>query len=351
MGTIAEFNPLTWAEHGSLSPMLLEQGPDKKIIPQYRFIAPKAEAGRTKMDWYLTLSGIIECKSQPGTGVDTQPTSSGKKIVSMGMIPLGVGHTKETPDALLEAVVKLKITVRRTARSSETLIFTFADVDPRLAPWNYNLKSGMGFPSMKVSSQAHLIPVDQRCTMRGVFLIITALGAGSYYKIPRPIQNLTIADTISVNFLVGLTTDGDLSKAGLMSTRDSEGHHTVETMIHLGIFKRTKGKSYTVEYCQTKVLAMDLTFALAGVGGVSLHVIVNGKISKQLLTQLAGHRSICYSLMDINPKINSVLWRPMVEISYIKAVFQPSIPKEFKIYSDVIVKKAGRVQQLMKKGF
>lgn len=102
---------------------------------------------------------------------------------------------------------------------------------------------------------------------------------------------------------------------------------------------------YSVEYCKQKIEKMRLIFSLGLVGGISLHINATGSITKTLASQLAFKREICYPLMDLNPHLNLVIWASSVEITRVDAIFQPSLPGEFRYYPNIIAKGVGKIKQ------
>ncbi|QKZ93215.1 matrix protein [Belerina virus] len=335
MDGIAEFSKKSWEEGGTLIPFEAEADKSGMLIPKVRVVNPGWNDRKSPGYMYLIIYGIVEARSRTEKG--------GRHIKSFGAFPLGVGKSSEPPESLLEAVLKLDITVRRTAGSEEKIVLGTSNIQPELLPWKKILNQGAIFSAMKVCSSVELIPLHEILRLRPVFLTITQLTDAGCYTVPTSLLDFRLNDAISFNLLVEIVIGTDLSSTGIKGYLNDNGDKVTTFMVHIGNFVRKKGKTYSVDYCRQKVDRMDLRFSLGAVGGLSLHVKVAGKMSKMLRAQLGYKSTICYSLMDTNPFLNRIMWRCECSISKVSAVFQPSVPKEFRMYQDVIIDHTGKI--------
>ncbi|UQM99625.1 matrix protein [meleucus virus] len=337
MATLHDFLPSTWATKGSLEDIRPEYDHEGKIKPRVRVVDPGAGTRRTGGYMYLFLQGIIE-DSLPDYEPATRPPGR-----TLAAYPLGVGQSIAGPYELLAACMELSIVVRRTVGSTEKLVFYNCTPLNVLGPWKAMLQNGCIFDANKVCKRVEEIPLEKDQKFRPIYLTITLLTDSGLYKTPSFVQDIRADNAVAFNLLVKLSTgQGIMSKLyPAAGHREAEG--SVSFMVHVGLFMRGRKKAYSHDYCRLKVERMNLQFSLGGVGGVSFHMRIQGKMSKSLHAQLGFHRSVCYSLMDINPSLNKVLWRTQCSIQSVTAVFQPSVPSEFKIYNDVMIDHTGKI--------
>nr|UED37234.1 matrix protein [Paramyxoviridae sp.] len=331
----AEFLPSTWEEGGTLQAIDAEADDKGKLIPKVRVVNPGWNSRKTSGYMYLIIYGIIE--ERPVKNV------SNRNFRTFASFPLGVGKSKANPDDLLDACVKLDITVRRTAGADEKVVYGCSLIPEILGPWRNVLSNGAVFPASKVCSNIDLVLLDRPQQFRSIFLTITKLTDSGVYKIPKTILDFRMKNAISFNLLVELKVGAEFSGCGVKGILNDQGEKVVTFMVHVGNFFRKDGKEYSAEYCKQKVDKMMLHFALGAIGGLSLHVKVKGKMSKALKAQIGYKNLVCYSLMDINPSLNRVMWKAQCEINKVIAVFQPSVPKDFKIYDDVLIDNTGKI--------
>ncbi|UQM99589.1 matrix protein [Meliandou mastomys virus] len=334
---VAEFRNSSWEEGGTLVAIDAEADQSGRLIPKYRVINPGRNSRKSAGYMYLLIYGIVEEKES------TQIPKKGKK--TFASFPLGVGRSTALPQDLLDAILLLDITVRRTCGSSEMLVYGSNQVSTVLAPWAEILTKGAIFPAIKVCMNVDLVAVDRPQRFRPVFLTITLLTDTGVYKIPRNILDFRMANAVSFNLLVELSIGSDFTNSGVKGIITEDGDHVTTFMIHIGNFLRRNKKEYSVDYCRQKIDKMDLRFALGAVGGLSLHVTVAGRMSNALRAQLGYKSTICYSLMDTNPYLNKVMWKSECSIKKVTAVLQPSIPKEFKVYEDVLIDHTGKIMK------
>lgn len=334
---VSEFHPRTWEEHGMMEKIPAEVDDEGYMIPTYKILNPGGVTTKGMFYMYLIGYGFIEDDM-----MDTPPGVK-PKLRTMACFPLGVGKTSSHPEELLKDLVQLHVTVRRTAGSTEKLVYFAQGSLNHLTPWAKVLKNGAIFEASKVCNNIEAVLLNKKQRLRMFFLIVTLLVDDGVYKVPKTMLDMRENNAISLNIMVTLKLDADLGKVGLRGIIDEDGEKVTTFMVHIGNFIRKAGKMYSAEYCRQKVDRMRLTFALGGVGGLSLHIKVNGKMSKRLYSQLGFHKSICYSLMDTNPRLNRLTWNHECIIKKITAVFQPSAPKSFRIYDDVLIDDTGKI--------
>lgn len=355
MSAKAEFLPKTWEEGGTLEAIDAVADENGRLIPKVRVVNPGWNDRKSTGYLYLIVYGIIEDREKESKNekryskVQVQKkgvikgNESNKGAKAFGSFPLGVGKSYADPEELLSAVLNLDITVRRTAGSDEKLVYGVSKIDPILTPWSAILDYGAIFPAIKVCSNIDIVSVERPLKLRPIFLTITKLTDAGIYKIPRNVLEFRLNNAISLNLLVVLKIGADFTTSGVKGLLNEDGERVTTFMVHIGNFMRKRGKSYSIDYCRAKVERMDFRFSLGAVGGLSFHVKVAGKMSKMLRAQLGHRKTICYSLMDTNPYLNRVMWRSECSIEKVTAVFQPSVPKEFRIYGDVLIDHTGKI--------
>lgn len=341
MEGLASFHPRSWEEGGTLSAFEPEIDEIGKLVPKVKVVNPGWNDRKGTGYMYLILYGIIEGTKE--TRSKNNGSTSKSKVWCLASFPLGVGKSHTSPELLLEAVTQLYITIRRTAGYDEKIVFGTNNIRPELQPWSRILTNGAIFSALKVCSHVELVPLDMPLKLRPVFLTITMLTDAGVYKIPKSILEFRFKNAISFNLLVEISIGADLTGTGIKGKVDENGNHITTFMVHIGNFARRHGKIYSVDYCRQKVDKMDLRFSLGAIGGLSLHIKVAGKMSKALHAQLGYRKLICYSLMDTNPFLNKLMWKYECAISKVSAVFQPSVPKEFAIYDDILIDHTGKI--------
>lgn len=341
----ADFNSRSWEEGGTLLAIDAEADEQGKLIPKVRIVNPGWNDRKTTGYMYMIVYGIIEEKERDKKSLtytrEDQPRFKGPR--AFGSFPLGVGKSNADPEELLKSIINLDITVRRTAGAAEKLVFGVSNIAPILSPWNNILKNGAIFSAIKVCSNVDVVAVDCSLKLRPIFLTITLLTDAGIYMVPKNVLDFRMNNAVSFNLLITLHVGADFTSSGVKGVVTEDGERVTTFMIHIGNFMRKRGKAYSVDYCRRKVDRMDLRFSLGAVGGLSLHVRVAGKMSKALRAQLGYKRSICYSLMDTNPYLNRVMWKSECSIKKVTAVFQPSVPKDFKIYDDILIDHTGKI--------
>ncbi|WEU70820.1 MAG: matrix protein [Ochotona cansus jeilongvirus] len=335
MACVAEFLKSSWEEGGSLPAIEAEADESGRLIPKVRVVNPGWNTRKCGGYSYLLLYGIIETREVKVKNRDCQKT--------FASFPLGVGASKSDPEELLQACLTLDITVRRTAGSNEKIVYGCNGFPMLLDPWREVLSNGVIFPAIKVCNNADLINLETPHRFRPVFLTITNLTDSGVYRIPRTLQEFRMTGAIAFNLLVQIKVGADFSGCGVRGNVNDNGERVTSFMVHVGHFVRRYGKEYSPEYCRQKVERMQMIFSLGAVGGLSLHIFFKGVLSKALKAQLGYRSVVCYSLMDINPALNKVMWKAECEIDKVTAVFQPSVPKEFKIYEDVLIDNTGKI--------
>nr|WIU81470.1 matrix protein [Niviventer confucianus morbillivirus] len=321
----------SWDQKGALTPIITDTAADGRLIPKVRVIEPGLGDRKSAGLRYLLLHGVIEDVTEFGIGR------------TFGALPLGIGKSTADPVELLKECLGLKITVRRTAGANEKIVYYNQVPLTLLTPWAPVLTKGGIFNANEVCNNVECIPLDIPQQFRPVYLTITELSDAGCYCIPRPILDFRAENALALNLLFELEVDGDLDGLGLRRSIPGEPSSIVTFMIHLGLFKRRKNKIYSPEYCKKKLDRMGLVFGLGGVGGVSIHVRLTGKMSKTMAAQLGLRKVLCYPLMLVNNHLNRLLWRNQCSIKSVSAVFQPSAPKEFKLYNDIIIDNVGGV--------
>ncbi|WJL29527.1 matrix protein [Plecomyxo virus] len=337
----ADFSSKSWEEGGVLGAFEVEADEEGKLIPKVKVINPGWNDRKGTGYMYLIICGFIEDNTDQSNIHDKKK----KQTWCLASFPLGVGKSHASPEQLLSAVLSLQITVRRTAGYDEKLVYGTSNVKPDLHPWGNILGQGAVFPALKVCAYVETVPLDRPLRFRPVFLTITMLTDAGVYKVPKNILEFRCRNAISFNLLVEIRVGGEIQNAGIKGLVDENGNKITTFMVHIGIFSRKNGRTYSADYCRQKVDKMDLRFSLGAVGGLSLHVKVCGKMSKTLRAQLGYRKVICYSLMDTNPFLNRLMWKYECSINKITAVFQPSVPIEFKIYEDVLIDHTGKILQ------
>nr|WPV62426.1 MAG: matrix protein [Jingmen bat jeilongvirus 7] len=337
----ADFLPSSWAEGGVLPALEPEVDRLGLLLPQYRVINPGFNDRRSSGYMYLIVYGIVEIGKEGKVDKEQKQTKS--KIWVLSAFPLGVGKTDSSVAQLLDAVTELDISVRRTAGYDEKIVFCTGKFRADLAPWRGILEYGAVFPALKTCTHVESLPLDKPLKFRPVFLTATLLTDAGVYKVPRSVLEFRYKNAISFNLLIQLKVGADLSKYGIKSTLSEDGKEVTTVMIHIGNFARRSGKIYSADYCRKKVDRMDLKFSLGAIGGLSFHIKVCGKMSHALRAQLGYKKQICYSLMDVNPFLNKFMWKYECSIEKVTAVFQPSVPREFKIYNDILIDHTGKI--------
>ncbi|BBG92171.1 matrix protein [Feline paramyxovirus 163] len=333
----ANFKNSSWEEGGTLVAIDAEADENGRLIPKYRVINPGWNSRKSSGYMYLIIYGIIEEKE-----------SNDKKLRGLkafGSFPLGVGKSNAEPQELLDAILKLDITVRRTCGSGEKIVYGTSGISSILDPWREILSHGAIFSAIKICSNVDIVMVDRMQKLRPIFLTITKLTDAGIYKIPKTILDFRANNAIAFNLLVELNIGADFTNSGVKGILNDDGLRITTFMIHIGNFIRKRGKTYSVEYCRQKVDKMDMRFSLGAVGGLSLHIKFAGKVSKALKAQMGLKNIICYSLMDTNPYLNRVMWKAECSINKVTAIFQPSVPKDFRIYDDVLIDNTGKILQ------
>lgn len=337
----ADFSPRSWTEGGTLTAIDATADEHGKLIPKVRVVNPGWNDRKTSGYMYMIIYGIIEEK------IKDEPSGKAKSSIkqqrAFGAFPLGVGKSMADPEDLLKAILQLDITVRRTAGAGEKLVMGVSNVNPILHPWHLILDSGAIFSALKVCSNIDVVPVDRALKLRPIFLTVTLLTDAGVYKVPNSVLDFRLNHAISLNLLVELLIGSDFTTSGVKGMINEDGERVTTFMVHIGNFMRQRNKEYSVDYCRRKVEKMDLRFSLGAVGGLSLHVKVAGRMSRMLRAQLGYKKTICYSLMDTNPYLNRIMWRSECSIKKVTAVFQPSVPKDFKIYDDVLIDNTGKI--------
>ncbi|UOL48936.1 matrix protein [Jingmen Myotis davidii paramyxovirus 1] len=353
----ADFSKRSWEEGGTLVAIDAEADEEGKLIPKVRVINPGWNDRKSTGYMYMIIYGIIEDREKEKSKIKTLNRENSKEILStksestivyrstraFGSFPLGVGKSNADPNDMLEAILKLDITVRRTAGATEKLVYGVNNIPSILQPWNSVLSYGAIFPAIKVCSNVDVVPVDKALRLRPIFLTITLLTDAGIYMVPSAVLDFRMDNAISFNLLITLQIGSDFSSSGVKGVLTEDGERVTTFMVHIGNFSRKKNKQYSVDYCRQKVEKMDLRFSLGAVGGLSLHVRVAGKMSHVLKAQLGYKRSIVYSLMDTNPYLNRVMWKSECSIRNVTAVFQPSVPKEFRIYENILIDNTGKI--------
>lgn len=337
MDGTASFHPKSWEEGSTLTAFEPEVDELGKLKPKYKIVNPGLNDRKSSGYMYLIIYGVIEVDK---TKNDEHNRS---KLWCLSSYPLGVARSTSQPEELLRAITNLEITVRRTAGYDEKLVYGCTNIQPELAPWANILENGVVFPALKVCSHVETLPLDQQLRMRPIFLAITLLTDAGVYKVPRSILDFRCRNAISFNLLVEIQIGMDLTKTGIRGVLNEQGNYITTFMIHIGNFSRRSGKVYSADYCRRKVDKMDLKFSLGAIGGLSFHVRVAGKMSNALKAQLGYKQTICYSLMDTNPFLNKLMWKAECSINKVTAVFQPSVPREFKIYNDICIDHTGKI--------
>lgn len=337
MDGTADFSERSWADGSVLEAFEPEVDDLGKLKPKYKLINPGFNDRKSSGYMYLIMYGIIE--------IDKSKTDerNKEKLWCLSSYPMGVAKSQSSPEDLLRAVCSLEITVRRTAGYDEKIVYGCVNIQPELIPWNPVLNNGAVFSAIKVCSHIESIPLNRPLKMRPVFLAITMLTDAGVYKIPKSILDFRYKNAISFNLLVEIKIGMDLTKTGIRGKLDDTGNYITTFMIHIGNFARRSGKVYSADYCRRKVDKMDLRFSLGAIGGLSFHVRVAGSMSNALKAQLGYRQSICYSLMDTNPYLNKLMWKAECTINKVIGVFQPSVPREFKIYNDICIDHTGKI--------
>ncbi|WJL29501.1 matrix protein [Ninorex virus] len=337
MEGVSEFRSSTWEDGGTLRAIEAEIDRKGRMIPKYRIINPGGNERKTSGYMYIIAYGFVE------DVIDKRSSQEKPEIRTVAAFPFGVGVSDSTPEDLLHSACNLDISVRRTAGACEKIVLGARGPLGHLTPWKAVLANGAIFNASKVCNHVELIRLDKPQSLRIIFLSITQLTDKGIYKIPSTILEFREKNAISFNLLVSLKLDADLTSAGMKGIMDKEGVRLATFMLHIGNFVRRGKKPYSVEYCKKKVESMGFIFSLGAVGGLSFHIRLTGKLSKRLIASLKFQRNICYSLMDINPGLNKLTWNHECEIHKVTAVFQPSIPRDFKIYEDVLIDATGKI--------
>ncbi|UQM99544.1 matrix protein [Gierle apodemus virus] len=325
MATSWDFDQDSWDTKGALAPIITDTGPDGRLIPKVRVINPGLGDKRGDGVKYLLIHGVVE-------DVGLRPIGR-----AFAAFPLGFAKCSATPEDLLKAVLALNITVRRTAGASEKLVFYNTAPLGILSPWSKVLNTGCIFNAAQVCNAVEMIPLDIPQCMRPVYLTVTILSDSGFYQVPKSLQDFRADGCIAFNILVALSVEGNIDAAMGRSADLETKESFITFMLHIGVFKRKKNKTYSTTYCIQKIEKMKLVFALGGIAGVSLHVRIRGKMSKALHAQLGFRRNLVYPLMYVNSQLNRILWKKTCKIDKVMGILQPSVPREFKMYDDIVV--------------
>lgn len=267
----AEFSKRTWEEGGTLEAIEAIADDNGRLLPRVRVVNPGWNDRKSTGYIYMIIYGIIEEKDKEKSSLSInnqeQLRQSTKGPRSFGSFPLGVGKSYSDPDELLQAVLKLDITVRRTAGADEKLVYGVTSIDPILRPWASILEYGAIFPAIKVCSNIDIVSVERSLRLRPIFLTITQLTDAGIYKVPRNVLEFRLDNAISLNLLVVLKIGSDFTTSGVKGMIDEKGERVTTFMIHIGNFIRNKRKSYSIDYCRSKVDKMDFRFSLGVCGG------------------------------------------------------------------------------------
>nr|AJP33318.1 matrix protein [Cedar virus] len=335
--TETDFLEKTWREGSKIDKITPEVDENGNMVPKYVVFNPGKNERKTSGYQYMICYGFIE-----DGPINGSPRVKGN-IRTTASFPLGVGKTYSSPEEILQELTTLKITVRRTAGSNEKLVYGTTGPLNHLYPWYKVLTGGSIFSAVKVCRNVDQILLDRPQILRIFFLSITKLTDKGVYMIPKSVLDFRSDNSMAFNLLVYLKIDTDITKAGIRGIVNKEGERITSFMLHIGNFTRRGGKHYSVEYCKRKIDKMKLTFALGTIGGLSLHIRIDGRISKRLQAQVGFQRNICYSLMDINPWLNKLTWNNSCEIHKVTAVIQPSVPKDFMLYEDILIDNTGKI--------
>ncbi|UOX72988.1 matrix protein [Jingmen Crocidura shantungensis henipavirus 2] len=337
MEGVSDFRPKSWEEGGVLKSIEAELDSKGYMVPKYRVINPGGNDRKTLGYMYLIAYGFVE-DAPSETQVGEKPT-----IRTVAAYPFGVGASDASPEELLKSACSLEVSVRRTAGATEKIVMGAKGTLGSLTPWAPVLTTGAIFNAAKICNNVDLIQLGVPQRLRIFFLSITLLTDKGVYKIPKTVLDFRESNAIAFNLLISLRIDTDLTRAGMKGLIDKDGKRVATFMLHIGNFVRRGKKPYSIEYCKKKVEMMSMIFSLGAVGGLSFHIRFTGKLSKRLIASMKFHRNICYCLMDINPGLNKLTWNHECEIQKVTAVFQPSIPRDFKIYDDVLIDTTGKI--------
>ncbi|UED37225.1 matrix protein [Jeilongvirus chaetodipodis] len=343
MAAKSDFLSSSWEDGGTLVAIDAEADENGRLIPKYRVINPGWNSRKSHGYMYLLLYGIIEEKEKRDSNASRDKGKPRNGFKTFGAFPLGVGKSRASPQDLLDAILDLEITVRRTAGSGEKIVYGCSGAQSILSPWSDILSNGAIFSALKVCNNVDCIMLERPQRFRPIFLSITLMTDKGIYKIPRNIADFRMRNGISFNLLVELSVGADMSSSGIKGIITEDGERITTFMVHIGNFVRKMGKEYSTAYCQQKVEKMDMRFSLGAIGGLSLHIKIAGKMSNALRAQLGYKTIICYSLMDTNPFLNRLMWKAECSIRKVTAVFQPSVPKDFRIYEDVLIDHTGKI--------
>ncbi|QJE38109.1 matrix [Respirovirus rupicaprae] len=344
---IYTFPKSSFTENGDLEPLPLKVDDNKKAIPHIRVvkIGNPPKHGLRYLDVFLLGFFEMEKVKDRYGSVSDLDTEPGYKVCGSGSLPIGLAKYSGSDQDLLQAAIKLDIEVRRTVKATEMIVYTVQNIKPELYPWANRLRKGMIFDAQKVALAPQCLPLDRGIKFRVIFVNCTAIGSITLFKIPKSMAMLSLPNTISINLQVHIKTGIQTDSKGVVQILDEKGEKSLNFMVHLGLIKRKIGKMYSIEYCKQKIEKMRLIFSLGLIGGISLHINATGSISKSLASQLTFKREICYPLMDLNPHLNIVIWASSVEITRVDAIFQPSLPGEFRYYPNIIAKGVGKIRQ------
>ncbi|AFM97195.1 matrix protein [Salem virus] len=333
MADVYNFPSACWEDKGSLEAIDPEVDGKGKLVPKVRVIDPGLGTRKSGQYLYLLLHGLIEDLEVVAV---PQPRT-------FCALPLGVAQSHASPESLLAECLKLNLSVRRTAGAEEKLVIFNTKPLDLLSPWKKVLAQGAVYPATKICNSIERVPLEVPLRMRPLFLTITVLSDSGFYQIPRPLQEFRVRNGVSFNLLFHIALGDDLESVGIKGVIDDDGQRIMTVLIHLGNFIRKRGKTYTNDYCKRKIERMKLTFALGAVGGASIHIKVEGKISKRLFAQIGFRNTICYPIMEVNPSLNKLLWKTECHIKRVQAVLQPSVPDDFRIYNDIVIDHSGKI--------
>nr|AGT75308.1 matrix protein [Human respirovirus 3]BEI32403.1 matrix protein [Respirovirus pneumoniae]ARA15337.1 matrix protein [Human respirovirus 3]ATN45416.1 matrix protein [Human respirovirus 3]AWD85041.1 matrix protein [Human respirovirus 3] len=344
---IYTFPESSFSENGHIEPLPLKVNEQRKAVPHIRVakIGNPPKHGSRYLDVFLLGFFEMERIKDKYGSVNDLDSDPGYKVCGSGSLPIGLAKYTGNDQELLQAATKLDIEVRRTVKAKEMVVYTVQNIKPELYPWSSRLRKGMLFDANKVALAPQCLPLDRSIKFRVIFVNCTAIGSITLFKIPKSMASLSLPNTISINLQVHIKTGVQTDSKGVVQILDEKGEKSLNFMVHLGLIKRKVGRMYSVEYCKQKIEKMRLIFSLGLVGGISLHVNATGSISKTLASQLVFKREICYPLMDLNPHLNLVIWASSVEITRVDAIFQPSLPGEFRYYPNIIAKGVGKIKQ------
>ncbi|WFP52509.1 matrix protein [Hippocampus erectus paramyxovirus 1] len=307
---------------------------DGKFRPQARVARPSIIPGSGSPMIFLQVYGMAEYIDRKGE----------KQMLAIVSWPLGAGKSSVSADNLLEALLRMTLTIERTAYGKETIILRATGNEGDLKPWESIMKRGAAYPASKVCPSSTRIPVDRKVMFRPIHLDVTVLTSSKNHIARMTTRGFKTDAAVAVNLRVVLAVDKKIRDKGIKTSpmpappNAEPGNAIVDFILHLCLLKQSKLKTYNSDYAKKKLDQMQIEVSMGYVGGISIHVTVTGRMTKTMRASMGGSRQQVYSLMDVQPQLNAGLWLDKCDIVEVYGLIQASDVGEFRYFPSVCSK-------------